>query len=59
MPDDYSAYLPLVLVAAGLIAALIVWVFPGTDDRIGFAFAIAGVVLALVGIVLGLWRSSS
>jgi hypothetical protein len=56
---DYSLYLPFVLAIAGIIAALVVWAFPGTDNWIGFAFAIAGVVLALAGIVWGLWRASS
>ena len=56
---DYSLYLPLVLAIPGITAALIVWVFPETDYRIGFAFAIAGVVLALAGIVWSLWRASS
>ena len=46
----FSLYFPTVLVAAGMIAALIVWAVPGTDDLIGFAFAIAGVALALAGI---------
>ena len=49
---DYSLYLPFVLAIAGIIAALVVWAFPGTDNWIGFAFAIAGVVLALAGIVI-------
>ena len=52
-------YSPLVLALAGTVAALIVWALPGADDRIGFAFAIAGVVLALAGIVWSLWRASS
>ena len=56
---DYSLYLPLVLAIAGIAAALIVWSFPGTNHLIGFAFAIAGVVLALAGIVWSLWRASS
>ena len=47
----YGPYYPLVLALAGIVAALIVWAFPGADDRIGFALAIAGVALALVGIV--------
>ena len=55
----YGPYSPLVLALAGIAAALIVWVFPGTDDRIGFALAIAGVALALAGIVWSLWRASS
>jgi hypothetical protein len=48
-----------VLALAGITAALIVWVFPGTDDRIGFALAIAVVALALAGIVWSLWQASS
>ena len=55
----YGPYYPLVLALAGTVAALIVWTVPEADDRIGFAFAIAGVVIALAGIVLDLWRSSS
>jgi hypothetical protein len=55
----FSLYFPTVLVAAGMIAALIVWAVLGTDDLIGFAFAIAGVVLAMAGIVWSLWRASS
>ena len=43
----YGPYYPLILVIAGMTAALIVWALPGADDRIGFAFAIAGVALAL------------
>ena len=50
----YGPYSPLVLALAGIAAALIVWVFPGADDRIGFALAIAGVALALAGIVVNL-----
>jgi hypothetical protein len=49
---DYTLYYPLLLVVAGLVAALMVWAFPGTDDRIGFALAIAGVALALVSIIV-------
>jgi hypothetical protein len=52
-------YIPLVLAFAGVVAALIVWVVPETDERIGFALAIAGVVLALSSIVWSLWRASS
>jgi hypothetical protein len=52
-------YSPLVLALAGTVAALIVWALPGADDRIGFALAIAGVALALAGIVWSLWRASS
>jgi predicted acyltransferase len=55
----YGPYSPLVLALAGIVAALIVWAFPGADDRIGFALAIAGVALALAGIVWSLWRASS
>ena len=55
----YGPYYPLVLALAGTVAALIVWALPGADDRIGFAFAIAGVALALAGIVWSLWRASS
>jgi hypothetical protein len=51
---DYSLYLLFALAIAGITAALIVWAFPGTNDLIGFLFAIAGVVLALAGIVLSL-----
>ena len=47
-------YLPLVLALAGIVAALTVWAFPGTDDRIGFAFAIAGVALALAMLLIPL-----
>ena len=50
----FSLYFPTVLIAAGMIAALIVWAVPGTDDRIGFAFAIAGVALALATVVVNL-----
>jgi hypothetical protein len=51
---DYTLYYPLLLVVAGLAAALIiVWAFPGTDERIGFALAIAGVALALVSMIVG------
>jgi hypothetical protein len=55
MPSAYSiydVYFLIVLVAAGMIAAITVWAVPGTDDWIGFAFAIAGVVLALTSIVV-------
>ena len=55
----YGPYSPPVLALAGTVAALIVWALPGTDDRIGFALAIAGVALALAGIVWSLWRASS
>jgi hypothetical protein len=50
----YSLYFPMVLVAAGMVAVLIVWAFPGTDDWIGFALAIAGVALALATVVTNL-----
>jgi hypothetical protein len=52
---DYTPYYPLLLVVTGLAAALIVWAFPGIDDRIGFALAIAGVALALVSMIVGGW----
>jgi hypothetical protein len=53
---DYTLYYPLLLVVAGLAAALIiVWAFPGTDERIGFALAIAGVALALVSMIVRGW----
>ena len=55
----YGPYSPLVLALAGTVAALIVWALPGADDRTGFALAIAGVALALAGIVWSLWRASS
>ena len=55
----YGPYSPLVLALAGTVAALIVWALPEADDRIGFALAIAGVVLALAGIVWSRWRASS
>ena len=51
---DYSLYLPLVLAIAGITVALIVWSFPGTNHLIGFAFAIAGVALALATTVVNL-----
>ena len=54
LTDDLRSVLPLVLALAGIAAALIVWVFPGTDDRIGFALAIAGVALALATTVVNL-----
>jgi hypothetical protein len=57
MPGVYSVYnlyFPTVLVAAGMLAAIIVWEVPGTEDWIGFAFAITGVVLALTSIVVPL-----
>ena len=47
-------YIPLMMAFAGIGAALIVWAVPGTDDLIGFAFAIAGVALALATIVVNL-----
>ena len=47
-------YIPVMMAFAGIVAALIVWTVPETDDLIGFAFAIAGVALALAGIVLNL-----
>jgi hypothetical protein len=50
----YGPYSPLVLALAGTVAALIVWALPGADDRIGFAFAVAGVALALASIVVNL-----
>jgi hypothetical protein len=52
---DYTPYYPLLLVVAGLVAALMVWALPGTDDRIGFALAIAGVALALVSMIVRGW----
>ena len=30
-------YIPLMMAFAGIVAALIVWAVPGTDDLIGFA----------------------
>jgi hypothetical protein len=43
-----------VIALAGVTAALIVWASPGTDDLISFAFAIAGMALALLSIVVAL-----
>ena len=54
MPGVYDLYFPIVLVVAGMLAAIMVWAVPGTEDWIGFAFAIAGVVLALTSIVASL-----
>jgi hypothetical protein len=50
----YSPHLPLVIALAGVSAALIVWASPGTDDPISLAFAIAGMALALLSIVVAL-----
>jgi hypothetical protein len=54
MPDVYSPDFPLLLLAAGVIAALIVWALPRKDEWIGFVFITAAVMLVLASMILAL-----
>ena len=52
MLDDYGLNSPLVIAAAGAIAALIAWALPRRDEWIGLVFVTAGILLVLASMIL-------
>jgi hypothetical protein len=53
MLDAYGLHF-LLIVATGMIAALIVWALPRNDEWIGFVFVTAGLALLTASLILAL-----